>query len=84
MNQLTWPGIVNHGDSRFEIQNQHVRVAVVDRLADAKVIQLAPEMLEMLKSVQISLRSLEHAGCIVANIDPLTAAITALIDRAHA
>jgi hypothetical protein len=84
MKPLTWPGLVNHGGSRFEIQTAHLRVAVVDNFDDAKVIQIAPEMLEMLKTIQASLGSLERAGAIVANIDPLTKALGELIDLANA
>lgn len=43
-----WVGPVNTGATRFEIQGGGRRVAVVDRIEDARLIAAAPDMLAKL------------------------------------
>jgi hypothetical protein len=52
-----WHGPVNNA-SRFEIQGGGRRVALVDRIEDARLISAAPDLLEALQSVKADIEDL--------------------------
>lgn len=47
-----WLAPCGYGVSRFEVQGDGHRVAVVDRVQDARAISAVPDMLEALKGLE--------------------------------
>ena len=53
-----WLAPCGYGVSRFEVQGDGHRVAVVDRVEDARLIAAAPELLDSLQSFMVGAESM--------------------------